>query len=93
MDCSQPGSFHLWDFPGKNTGNPSQGDLLKPGTEIASPALAGELSLNHQGSQTVGTGDKKTCFCLGFLDNSIGKESACSAEDPGSIPGSGRFPE
>ena len=25
-----------------------------------------------------------------FLDSSVGKESACNAEDPGSIPGSGR---
>ena len=28
---------------------------------------------------------------LGFPDSSTGKESACNAEDPGSIPGSGRF--
>ena len=27
-----------------------------------------------------------------FTRNSVGKESACSAGDPGSIPGSGRFP-
>ena len=27
---------------------------------------------------------------LGFPDNPVGKESACNAEDPGSIPGSGR---
>ena len=26
----------------------------------------------------------------GFPDRSVGKESACSAGDPGSIPGSGR---
>ena len=26
----------------------------------------------------------------GFSDSSVGKESACSARDPGSIPGSGR---
>ena len=25
-----------------------------------------------------------------FLDSSVGKESACNAEDPGLIPGSGR---
>ena len=25
---------------------------------------------------------------LGFPDRSVGKESACNAEDPGSIPGS-----
>ena len=27
---------------------------------------------------------------LGFPDSSVGKESACNAEDPSSIPGSGR---
>ena len=29
---------------------------------------------------------------LGFLYSSVGKESACNAGDPGSIPRSGRFP-
>ena len=29
----------------------------------------------------------------GFPHSSVGKESACSAGDPGSIPGSGRSPE
>ena len=29
---------------------------------------------------------------MGFPDNSIGKESACSAGDPGLIPGSERSP-
>ena len=29
---------------------------------------------------------------MGFPDSSVGKESACSAGDPGSIPGSGRSP-
>ena len=29
---------------------------------------------------------------LGFSHSSVGKESACSAGDPGSIPGSGRSP-
>ena len=27
---------------------------------------------------------------MGFPDSSVGKESACSSGDPGSIPGSGR---
>ena len=31
-------------------------------------------------------------FPLGFPHSSVGKESACSAGDPGSIPGLGRFP-
>jgi len=29
---------------------------------------------------------------MGFSDSSVGKESACNAGDPGSIPGSGRSP-
>ena len=29
---------------------------------------------------------------MGFPGGSDGKESACNAEDPGSIPGLGRFP-
>ena len=29
---------------------------------------------------------------MGFPDSSVGKESACNAEDPSSIPGSGRSP-
>ena len=29
---------------------------------------------------------------VGFPHSSVGKESACNAGDPGSIPGSGRFP-
>ena len=28
----------------------------------------------------------------GFPHSSVGKESTCNAGDPGSIPGSGRFP-
>ena len=29
---------------------------------------------------------------MGFPDGSVGKESACNAGDPGSIPGLGRYP-
>ena len=42
---------------------------------------------------------KQPVYCLlilqlamGFSDSSVGKESACSAGDPGSIPGLGRSP-
>ena len=31
-------------------------------------------------------------LCMGFPDSSVSKESACNAEDPGSIPGLGRSP-
>ena len=30
---------------------------------------------------------------VGFPDSSVGKESACNAGDPGSIPGSGKSPK
>ena len=30
-------------------------------------------------------------YLWGFLDRSDGKESACNAGDPGSVPGSGRY--
>ena len=30
---------------------------------------------------------------MSFLDSSVGKESACNVGDPGSILGSGRYPE
>ena len=33
---------------------------------------------------------KPTLYLLGFSDSSVGKESACNAGDPSSIPGSGR---
>ena len=33
---------------------------------------------------------KDVLFIIGFPDSSVGKESACNAGDPGSIPGSGR---
>ena len=29
-------------------------------------------------------------IAMGFPDSSVGKESACKAGDPGSLPGSGR---
>ena len=32
------------------------------------------------------------CVCVGFPSCSDGKESACNAGDPGSIPESGRSP-
>ena len=32
------------------------------------------------------------CLVMSFPGNSAGKESACNAGDPGSIPGSGRSP-
>ena len=34
--------------------------------------------------------NKVPSLCMGFPDSSVGKQSACNAGDPGSIPGSGR---
>ena len=36
--------------------------------------------------------DKEDVHISGFPDSSVGKESACNARDPGSIPGLGRSP-
>ena len=48
-----------------------------------------EIGVEIGGSLSV----RSTCFCIkGFPGSSYDKEPACNAEDPGSIPGSGRFP-
>ena len=41
-------------------------------------------------SKVLNLSDKSACF--GFPGSSAGKESACNAGDPGSIPGLGRCP-
>ena len=67
---------------------PSPGDLPDLGIEIASAALAGGIFTTEPPG--------KSSFLLllnyksGFLDSSVGEESAYNAGDPGSIPGSGR---
>ena len=45
---------------------------------------------NLNGKEIQKRGDM--CICMGFPDSSAGRESACNAGDPGSIPGSGRSP-
>ena len=47
------------------------------------------LDLNSH-TRPVATTLHATHLELGFPDNSVGKESACNAGGPGSIPGSGR---
>ena len=39
------------------------------------------------------SGYSSSFLTLGFPDSSVGKESACSAGDPGLLPGLGRSPE
>ena len=55
------------------------------------PAMWGTwvLSLGWEDSLEEGMA---TPSSMGFPGRSVGKESACSAGDPGSIPGSGRSP-
>ena len=54
----------------------------------------GTLWLWHAGSGVVACRLSRSAAgkSLGFLGGSAGKESACNARDPGSIPGSGRIP-
>ena len=67
--------------------------VLQSGIENKAPAV--EMpSPNHWTTREV----HLNSFCAyfmwirGFLGGSGGKESACNAGDPGSIPESGRFP-
>ena len=51
--------------------------------------------LSHKGSPTKWKVTFKNCIkklYQGFPDSSVGKESACNAGDPSSIPGSGKSP-
>ena len=83
---------------------PPPGDLPDPGIEPASfefPALAGgffttEPPRKLQIITPKGVGRTSCLFInfpsalMGFLDSSVGKESACNAGDPSWIPGLGR---
>ena len=68
----------MWDLPG-------------PGIKPMSPALAGGFFT----TEPPGTPQQHTLnicppLTWSFPDSSVGKESACNAGDPGSIPGLGR---
>ena len=75
-------------------------DLPRPGMEPESPALAGRFLFTAPRGKSkqlifVSVSLKYSSFtllCEGFPGGSDGKKSACSAGDPGSIPGSGRSP-
>ena len=52
-----------------------------------------EWTFRHRVGQTESSTDIcSTCSTWGFPGGSAGKESACNARDPGSIPGLGRSP-
>ena len=99
MEFSRPEYWSGWPFP-------SPGDLPNPRIEPRSPALQvdslpaepqGKLKNTGVGSlsllQQIFLTQELNWYLLGFLDSSVGKESACNAGDPGSIPGSGRSTE
>ena len=77
---------------------PSPRNLLNPGIEPMSPALAGRFFTTETG------GKVPLCMCYvmdylysitdvqGFPDSSVGKEFACNEGHLGSIPGLGRSP-
>ena len=95
MGFSRQECWSRWPFS-------SPGDLSDPGVEPGSPALqAGCLPSEPPGKPRSHpwVGQKSPHWynkwhlpcSWGFPDSSVGKESACNAGDPGSIPGSGRF--
>ena len=58
------------------------------------PRFISTAGLTVLGTQDLGEETFEVAFQgLGFPHGSVGKESACNAEDPGSIPGSGRSAE
>ena len=81
---SQPHGLHsLWNSPGQNTGVGSlsliQGIFLTQGSNLGLLHCRWILNqFSHKG--------------MGFPGSSVGKESACNAGNPGSIPGLGRSP-
>ena len=69
------------------------GDLPNPGikpTSRKSPALAGGFFTTSASWEAPKSVEQLTIINLeeGFAGGSAGKESACNAGDPGSIPGS-----
>ena len=52
-----------------------------------------EMEEAGQGQKFCSCGSFYGQYALKASDGSDGKKSACNAEDPGSIPGSGRSPE
>ena len=75
-------------LPGQNLGWPrSWGCSCEPGDPLPGLCFL-EASLLRYGD----CGWQTLVFELGFPGSSAGKESACNAGDPASIPGSGRSP-
>ena len=72
---------------------PSPGDLPDPGIEpksLMSLKLSGGFFTTSATCEacSISRQSLSDCYALGFPGGSDGKESACHAGDPGSIPGS-----
>ena len=84
MHCSPPGS---------SVRGISQARILE---WVATPSSRGPSQPRDQtrasGLPALAGGFFTTSITLGLPGGSAGKESACNARDPGSIPGSGRSP-
>jgi len=84
MHCSPPGS---------SVHGISQARILE---WVATPSSRGPSQPRDRtrvsGLPALAGGFFTTSITLGFPGSSAGKESACNAGDPGSIPGSGRSP-
>ena len=96
MNCSLPGSSVPGDFIGKNTGVGShallQGIFPTQGSNLGLPhcrRIFYHLSYPYMPYDTYSSLFDLLHSEWGFLGSSAGKESACSAEYPSSIPGSG----
>ena len=108
MNCSPPGSFCLWNSPGKNTGGGCHALLqgIFP-TQESNPHLllwhVGSLPVVPLGKLYIYSWEAVYIYIhtpthihiyvyMGFSGGSDSKESACNAGDLGLIPGSGRAP-
>ena len=67
--------------------NDCGGGGIVQGSRLYHHALSRQVTFT---TLALGEGSELLWTTMGFPHNSVGKESACYAGDPGSIPGSGR---
>ena len=88
-----PAPSSSWPFPGLQPRAPHHPSREKTGAGLPCPLLLSSSvsgPADRQALLSVHRGNNEQANCI--LGGSDGKESACSAEDLGSIPGSGRSP-
>ena len=89
LQCRRPG-FHPWvgHIPWRRKWQPTP--VFLPGKPHGWRSLVGYSPWSHKESDT--TEWLHFILTKGFPNSSVGKESACNAGDPSSIPGLGRYP-